>query len=322
MPASPSLNPFAEQAVDALLRPLRPWLDNPQVSEVMINAADTVWVEEAGRLRRLAVVLPAASLRPLVRLFATLSDASTLERDATLEGGWRGWRVTAVLPPVARSSPCLCLRRHHATALPLADWRAGPLVTGGGALPGGLHACLLHAIAMRHSILVSGSTGAGKTTFLAGLIAAIDAQQRVVCLEDSPELPDMGGHQLRLLARSGHSLRSLLRLALRLRPDRIVIGEVRGAEAFDLLQAMACGHAGCLGTIHAPHARGALRRLEQLILLAGLEWPERAVRAQIAQCVQLLVHVSRAADGRCVSQIQSVVGLRDGEYDLVDIALD
>jgi pilus assembly protein CpaF len=312
----------AERALDHILAPLAALLADHTLSEIMINAPDQIWIERNGQLARSAAILPEGAVAVVARLIASLSTAVSLEHDATLEGAWRGWRVTAVLPPVAREQSCLCLRRHRVTPLPLGDWRAGAVWRDDpGALQPGLPTCLHQAIAGRYNILVSGSTGAGKTTLLASLLAQIGADQRVVCLEDTPELPQACPHQVRLLTRRGHSLRSLLRLALRLRPDRLVVGEVRGAEAFDLLQAMATGHAGCLGTIHAPDTRGALARLEQLILTAGLDWPLDAVRAQIAQWLRVLVHVSRDAKGRCVSELHVLQGVEHGRFSLREIPL-
>ena len=320
-----SLTPHmaAECALDRLLEPLAGLLADPAVCEVMVNAPDQIWGERQGVLARHDIVLPEGTLRASIRLLATLAGASTLETEASLEGAWRNWRVTAVLPPVVRNHPCLCLRRHQPRPLPLAAWRGAHVRRRhADELPQGWNPCLHKAISDRHNILVSGSTGSGKTTLLGGLLERVGSDERVVCLEDTPELPLACAHQLRLLARSGHSLRSLLRLALRLRPDRLVVGEVRGPEAFDLLQAMATGHAGCLGTIHAPDTRGALARLEQLILTAGLDWPLAAVRAQIAQWIGLLVHVSRDPGGRCVSQIQRLRGFRRGEFQLTEVGLD
>ena len=168
---------------------------------------------------------------------------------------------------------------------------------------------------------MSGSTGAGKTTLLAGLLTVVPPAERVLTLEDTPELPLACAHQVRLLCGHGHDLRSLVRLALRLRPDRLVVGEVRGAEAFDLVQAMATGHRGCMGTVHAADGAGALARLEQLILTAGLDWPLGAVRAQLVQALQLVVHVQRDSRGRAVSSVQRLEGHVRGHYVLRDLPL-
>lgn len=152
-------------------------------------------------------------------------------------------------------------------------------------------------------------------------MAQFSESERIVTLEDTPELPISCAHQLRLVARRGHSLRSLVKLALRLRPDRIVIGEVRGGEAFDLVQAMSTGHAGCLGTIHASSARGALARMEQLILTAHLDWPIEAIQSQLAQWVRVLIHLSRDTTGRFIREVLLVEGIEKGHYVLSPIPL-
>lgn len=295
----------AEAALAHLLLPLSPWLDDDSVTEILINGPAAVWVEQAGQLQPVATCPGQSQLRAIARLVASASQLETLEHHATLEGNWREWRVTVVLPPVAADGVCLALRRHRRRALPLAAW---------GAPDGDVLTQLRAAIERHDNILVAGATGSGKTTLLAGLLAEIDARERLVCLEDTPELPRLGAHQVLLRTRHGHDLRSLLRLALRLRPDRLVVGEVRGAEAFDLLQAMATGHRGCLGTLHAADPRGALARLEQLILTCGLDWPLPAVRAQIAASVQLLVQVGRTPRGRVVTDIVRLCGIADAEY--------
>lgn len=315
----------AEHALDHLLRPLCEILQDHEVTEVMINAFDQIWVERSGGLHKVTQHLPERGVMAAVRLLSTLSETMSLERDGTLEGHWRGWRVTAVMPPVSRDSACICLRRHRATALDLNQWQIRPPVTP---LP---DACTLKISSPQNQfksllnqpngILISGSTGAGKTTFLGSLMAQFSESERIVTLEDTPELPISCAHQLRLVARRGHSLRSLVKLALRLRPDRIVIGEVRGGEAFDLVQAMSTGHAGCLGTIHASSARGALARMEQLILTAHLDWPIEAIQSQLAQWVRVLIHLSRDTTGRFIREVLLVEGIEKGHYVLSPIPL-
>jgi len=313
----------AEHALDHLLRPLCEILQDHEVTEVMINAFDQIWVERSGGLSKVTQHLPERGVMAAVRLLSTLSETMSLERDGTLEGHWRGWRVTAVLPPVSRDSACICLRRHRATALDLNQWQIRSPVTAHPDLsspkissPQNQFQSLLN---QPHGILISGSTGAGKTTFLGSLMAQFSESERIVTLEDTPELPISCAHQLRLVARRGHSLRSLVKLALRLRPDRIVIGEVRGGEAFDLVQAMSTGHAGCLGTIHASSARGALARMEQLILTAQLDWPIEAIQSQLAQWIRVLIHLSRDTTGRFIREVLLVEGIDNGRYVLSPI---
>jgi pilus assembly protein CpaF len=302
----------ADRALECLLAPLGAWLSTPGVTEIMINGPEAAWIEQGGVLQQIPESLPPASVVASARLVATLSANDTLDAEAVLEGTWRGWRMTFVLPPVSADHACLSMRRHRAAPVRLETWsvRPGtvapaPLAAAGLRSEPALQA-LRAGLARHDNILIAGSTGAGKTTLLASLLAELDGIERLVCLEDSPELPRIGPHQVRLQTRQGHTMRSLLRLALRLRPDRLVVGEVRGPEAFDLLQAMATGHRGCLGTIHAPDPLGALARLEQLILTAGLNWPLEAIRSQIAEWIHLVVQVVRTPAGRAITVVHRV----------------
>ena len=300
---------IAEQALATLRLPLQDWLDDPGITELMVNGPRSVWIERGGVLQRIPAVLPPASVMASARLVATLSAQDTLDEQAVLEGTWQGWRMTFVLPPVSLEHACLSMRRHRADPVQLGSWRAASSSLGEPLFPRPTEpqqattASLREALTRHHNILISGSTGAGKTTLLASLLAELGDRDRLVCLEDSPELPRIGDQQVRLQTRQGHTLRTLLRIALRLRPDRLVIGEVRGAEAFDLLQAMATGHRGCLGTIHAPDPLGALARLEQLILTAGLDWPLDAIRSQVRQWIDVVVQVARTPGGRMITGI-------------------
>jgi pilus assembly protein CpaF len=330
---------IAEQALDHLMSPLHPILADASVTEVMINAHDQIWVEQSGKLSPVLARIQRRGVHAINRLLASQSQTHSLEKDGILESHWRGWRVTGVLPPVSRDSACLCLRRHRAEVLDLAQWRMQAFdqrihedseiadegtphtdqktscsLTGNEWPSQSLKHGFASILKEAHGVLISGSTGSGKTTFLGSLIAQIPATERVVSIEDTPELPVACPHQLRLIARQGHSIRSLVRLALRLRPDRIVIGEVRGAEAFDMLQAMSTGHAGCLGTIHASSALGALLRMEQLILTAQLDWPIEAIRTQLAEWIRVLVHLSRDAGGRCIREVLRVEGVENGKF--------
>lgn len=334
MPAEPTPAPDSAQAralgaLRHLLAPLQPQLDDGGITEILINGPAAHWVERAGSLERIPARLDEASLRTAARLFATLAQVDTLDRECVLEGSWGPWRVTLVLPPVSGRHACLALRRHAPVALPLQAWQRGErtlaedtlacaasaddAADGGEDLPQALRA----ALARRDNLLIAGATGSGKTTLLASLLAELGTTERLVCLEDTPELPELGPHQLGLHTRAGHSLRSLLRLALRLRPDRLVIGEVRGAEAFDLLQAMATGHRGCLGTIHARDPAGALARLEQLVMTSGLAWPLEAIQAQIAQCIHGVVQVERQGSRRTVVRLMRLQGCGPCGYRLV-----
>jgi pilus assembly protein CpaF len=288
------------------LGPLEDLLADPTVSEVMVNGG-AVWVERAGRLERLPLRLDAAEVELLIeRVVAPLGlriDRMSPYVDARLPDGSR---VNAVVPPLAVDGPCLTIRRFAARAIPL-DLMA----------PAGVVALLRWAVTARCNVVVSGGTGAGKTTLLNALAAAIDPTERIVTIEDTAELRLPLDHVVRLEARPPNaegqgavSVRDLVRNALRMRPDRIVVGETRGAEALDMLQAMNTGHDGSLTTCHANGTADALRRIETMALSAAGGLPLAAVREQVASAVDLVVHVARGGDGgRAVAAVDEVVAL-------------
>ncbi len=276
------------------LGPLDPLLADPTITEVMVNGGGRVWVERAGGLVDSGVRLDEdTALRIIERIVAPLGlrvDRSSPMVDARLPDGSR---VHAVVRPLAIDGPCLTIRRFGAEAIPLGAMAPTPVV-----------ALLRRAVAERRNVVVAGGTGAGKTTMLNALAAEIPPGERVVTIEDAAELRLPGEHVVRLESRPPNadglgavSIRDLVRTSLRMRPDRIVVGEVRGAEALDMLQAMNTGHEGSLSTCHANSPDDALRRLETLALLAGLELPLAAVREQIASAVDLVVQVGRVAGG-------------------------
>jgi pilus assembly protein CpaF len=293
-----------EAAVDALrarlsgLGPLEPLLGDPAVTEVMVNGAGPVWVERAGSLSATSVHLDEPTvLRLIERIVAPLGlrvDRSSPMVDARLPDGSR---VNAVVAPLALDGPCLTIRRFGTRAIPLASFASPEVV-----------ALLGDAVRQRRNVVVSGGTGAGKTTLLNALAAELPLDERVVTIEDSAELRLPGCHVVRLEARPPNAdglgavgIRDLVRNTLRMRPDRIVVGEVRGAEALDMVQAMNTGHDGALSTCHANSPDDALRRLETLSLLAAVDLPLDAVREQLVAAVDLVVQVARGSDGaRCV----------------------
>lgn len=285
-------------ALDALLT-------DPEVSEILLNGGGKAFVERAGRLEPVFVDLDENGVRRVVeRIIAPLGlrlDRSSPMVDARLPDGSR---LHAVLPPVAVDGTCVAIRRFGARRLGLADFALPP--------PG--IALLRWAIAAGWNLLLAGGTGAGKTTLLNVLAAEVPPEERVVTIEETAELALGQPHVVRLEARppnaegaGGVPMRALVRAALRLRPDRLVVGEVRGEEAFDLLQALNTGHCGSLCTIHANGAAEALTRLESLVLLARVGLPLEAVRAQIRASVDAVVHVVRQPDGRrCIHSIAEV----------------
>jgi pilus assembly protein CpaF len=293
------------------LGPLEVLLADPAVEEVMVNGPDQVYVERAGRIEATGVAfsdeedLRNAIERILAPLGRRVDELSPMV-DARLADGSR---VNVVIPPLAIDGPALSIRRFGAR-------RPGPAeLVGLGTISQAQYDLLGEAVMARRSILVSGGTGSGKTTMLNALSSFIDPNERVVTIEDAAELRLQQPHVVRLESRPAGAegrglvtIRELLRNALRMRPDRIVIGEVRGAEALDLLTALNTGHDGALSTVHANSAADALSRLETLALMAGVGLPHAAVAEQVRRGIDLIVHLQRRPDGsRLVTDIAEVV---------------
>jgi pilus assembly protein CpaF len=293
------------------LGPLEELLADPTVEEVMVNGHERVYVERRGRIERTDVrfeseeVLRDAIERILTPLGRRVDELSPMV-DARLEDGSR---VHVVIPPLAVSGATLSIRRFSAV-------RPGPReLVDLGTLTEELHDELAAAVTARRSILVSGGTGSGKTTLLNALSAFIDSAERVITIEDAAELRLRQPHVVSLESRPANvegrgqvTIRDLLRGALRMRPDRIVIGEVRGGEALDLLMALNTGHEGALSTVHANSPEDALRRIETLALMAGLGLPHQAIREQLGRGLDLVIHLARLSDGsRRVVEVAEVV---------------
>ncbi|MFN8205495.1 MAG: CpaF family protein [Solirubrobacteraceae bacterium] len=298
------------------LGPLEPLLRDPSVDEVMVNGPGVVWVERRGRLEATGVRFAGvAELRHAIeRILAPLGrrvDEAEPLVDARLPDGSR---VNVVIAPLALDGPVLTIRRFRRRGL-----APDELVSLGTWTPP-LREVLERAIAARCNVLVSGGTGSGKTTTLNALSSFIADGERVVTIEDAAELRLQQPHVVRLEARppgvEGRgevTIRRLVKNALRMRPDRIVVGEVRGAEALDMLQAMSSGHDGSLSTVHAGSAEEALRRVETLALMADVGLPHAAVREQVAAAIDLVVHQSRMRDGaRKVVALSEVVRVASG----------
>jgi pilus assembly protein CpaF len=298
------------------LGPLEELLADPDVEEVMVNGPDRVYVERRGRIERTAVrFADEAELRNAIeRILAPLGrrvDELSPMVDARLADGSR---VNVVIPPLAVDGPAVSIRR-------FAGARPGPArLVELGTLTAGMRQLLASAVAERRSLLVSGGAGSGKTTLLNALSSFIAPEDRVVTIEDAAELRLQQPHVVRLESRPPSvegrgevTIRDLLRNALRMRPDRIVIGEVRGPEALDLLTALNTGHRGALSTVHANSPSDALRRLETLALMAGIGLPHTAIREQLGRGFELVAHLERLADGkRVVSEIAEVVRAAGG----------
>jgi pilus assembly protein CpaF len=314
--------PRREQVRELILRdtiglgPLEELLADPGVEEVMVNGPDAVYVERGGRIEATRVRFESErALRDAIeRILAPLGrrvDELSPMADARLADGSR---VNVIIPPLSVDGPALSIRRFTA-ARPDPDE-----LVASGTLTEELRELLAAAVRERRSILISGGTGSGKTTLLNALSAYIDPAERVVTIEDAAELRLRQPHVVRLEGRPASvegrgevTIRDLLRNALRMRPDRIVIGEVRGPESLDLLTALNTGHDGALSTVHANSPEDALRRLETLALMAGIGLPHVAIRDQLGRGIQVVVHLSRSADGaRRVVALGDVVAAAGG----------
>jgi pilus assembly protein CpaF len=287
---------------------LEPLLADPAVSDVLVNGPDDVWVERDGTLRRTDVRFtgPEAVVAAVERVIAPLGlrlDRASPAVDARLPDGSR---LHAAIPPASVDGPVVAIRRFGAVITTLAD------AVSSGTIEAKVAGMLEDAVVGRRNLLVSGGTGAGKTTLLNVLSRAIPEGERIVTIEDAAELR-LSGHVVRLEGRPPNAegageitLRTLVRHALRMRPDRIVVGEVRGPEAFDLVQAMSTGHDGSMGTLHANGADEALWRLETLALTADRNLPSGAVRRMLRSAIDMVVHLERRDGRRRVVEVAEV----------------
>lgn len=297
------------------LGPLEPLLADPAVDEVMVNGPGTVWVERNGRIEPTEVAFDSVEqLRHAIeRILAPLGrrvDEAAPLCDARLPDGSR---VNVVIPPLALDGPVLTIRRFRRHGFGPDD------LVAAGTIDAALRDLLRACVRARLTMLVSGGTGSGKTTTLGALSSFIPDGERIVTIEDAAELRLRQPHVVRLEARPASlegrgevTIRRLVRNALRMRPDRIVVGEVRGGEALDMLSAMASGHDGSLSTVHAGSAEEALRRVETLALMADVALPHAAIREQIAGAIDIVVQQRREGDGRRrvvgVSQVVRAAG--------------
>ena len=305
------------------LGPLEIYLRDDTVSEIMVNTPTQVYVERNGRLERVAKTFSSAQavLSVIERIVAPLGrhiDESSPLVDARLADGSR---VNAIIPPLALKGPCITIRKFKRDLLTSND------LVGFGTLTPQMAEFLQTCVTVRRNVVISGGTGSGKTTLLNILSGFIPEIERIVTIEDAAELQLPQEHWVALEARPSNiegkgqiSIRDLVRNSLRMRPDRIVIGECRGGEALDMLQAMNTGHDGSLTTLHANSPRDALSRLETMVLMSGMDLPIRAIREQIANAVHLVVQQTRFADGsRRISAISEVSGMELEVIALQDI---
>ncbi|HJT28743.1 MAG TPA: CpaF family protein [Pyrinomonadaceae bacterium] len=298
------------------LGPLEPLLKDPTISDILVNRHDTIYIERRGKIERTNVTFKDDEhlMRVIERIVSSVGrriDESSPMVDARLQDGSR---VNAIIPPLAIDGPVVSIRRFGADPLKMA------MLVENKALTKDIADMLQMVVNARLNVLISGGTGAGKTTLLNALSAFIPENERIVTIEDSAELQLQQPHTVRLETRPPNiegrgevTQRDLVRNALRMRPDRIVIGEVRGGEAIDMLQAMNTGHDGSLTTIHANTPRDALSRLETMIQMTGMRLSDRAMRQQVASAINLVVQVARMSDGtRRLTSISEITGM-EGE---------
>jgi pilus assembly protein CpaF len=290
--------------------PLERLLSDPSISEIMVNGPHDIWIERQGRLSETTLRFTDAShlrriITKMVGQVGRRIDESSPLVDARLPDGSR---VNAIIPPLSLSGPLLTIRKFRQDRFDIPELVQLQTLSQDAA------DFLTKCIQAELNILVSGGTGSGKTTLLNALSAAVPDRDRIVTIEDAAELRLVQQHVLRLEARPKNiegegeiTIRDLVRNALRMRPDRIIVGEVRGAEALDMLQAMNTGHEGSLSTVHANSPRDALNRLETMVLMAGYELPLRAIRQHVSSALDLIVHLDRLDDGsRRITEVSEV----------------
>ncbi|MFZ0036969.1 MAG: CpaF family protein [Candidatus Acidiferrales bacterium] len=311
---------LTQEVIDEVfgLGPLEPLLKDPTISDILVNTYKSVFVERAGKLEKTPVQFRDDAHLMLIidRIVSAIGrriDESSPMVDARLADGSR---VNAIIPPLAIDGPCLSIRRFGRDRLTAEELLRNKTIS-----PAGIE-MLQGCVGARMNVLVSGGTGAGKTTLLNVLSSFISNRERIVTIEDAAELQMRQEHVVRLETRTANvegkgviRQRQLVINALRMRPDRIIVGEVRGEEALDMLQAMNTGHDGSLTTVHANSPRDALSRLETMVAMANLNIPDKAIRRQIASAIDLVVQISRLSDGtRRVMTIAEITGM---ESDIV-----
>lgn len=303
--------------------PLQPLLDDPEITEIMVNGPQKVYIERQGRLIKTNISLESDEhvLRLIDRIILPLGrrvDGDNPTVDARLPDGSR---VNAVVPPVAIDGPSITIRKFRKESLTVEQ------LVEYGSLTQSMAEFIRACVISRLNIVISGGTGSGKTTLLNVLSGFIPEDERIVTIEDAAELRLQQDHVVRLETKPPNSegknpttIRDLVRNALRMRPDRIVVGEVRGGEALDMLQAMNTGHDGSLTTLHANTPRDAISRLETMCMMAGMELPLKVVRDQIASAIDLIIQQMRFKDGaRKVTSITEVAGLEGDTIVMTDI---
>ena len=303
--------------------PLEPLLQDPSITEVMANGPDNVYIERYGMIEKTNVTFEndAHLMRIIDRIVSPLGrrvDESSPMVDARLPSGYR---VNATIPPLSLDGPLLTIRKFATT-----PYTAQDLIANGTFTPQ-LVAFMKACVEARVNLVISGGTGTGKTTLLNVVSAFIPNRERILTIEDTAELQMKQEHVGRLEKRPPNvegrgevTIRQLVINALRMRPDRIIVGEARGAEALDMLQAMNTGHDGSMTTIHSNSPRDTLRRIETMVLMAGMELPLKAIREQVASAIELIIHMNRMRDGtRKVTQVSEVQGMEGDSIVMQDM---
>lgn len=310
--------------VRSFLEPILPYLDDPEVTEIMINSPEEIWIERSGKLEKTDSKFGSEDeLRSAINNISQFVNRRIDDENPTMDARLPdGSRVHAILTPCARKGLCLDIRKFSAETLNM-----DKLVSFGSISPDAVE-FLKGCVYGKMNIIVSGGTGSGKTSLLNAISSMVPNEERIITIEDSAELQLQQDHVLPLESRPPDKhgkgevpIRELLKSSLRLRPDRIIVGEIRGGEALDLLQAMNTGHGGSMGTIHANTPVDSLSRLETLSLFSGVELPLKVIRAQVASAIHVVVQTARYHDGsRKISHISEILALDErGEYRSSDI---
>lgn len=311
---------------------LKPYFDDPSVTEIMVNAPDSVWIEARGVMSRTDLVIPPKQVESAVK---ALASANRQDIKAVLDCRMPGFRIAAALEPVALRGVGLCIRKHSQSNRRLDDYleagglaraaahhrESAPPPTADEVARGGdaLARMIRWIVRARKNVVIAGATGSGKTTFMNAFLAEVPGDERILTIEDTSELRVAAPNYVSFeaITEAGVSVRSLVRLALRFRPDRIFVGEVRGPEAYDLLDAMNTGHSGGACSLHANSPELALARLENLVRMNGdaANYPLNALRQQISQTIDYVIFCSRIGDRRGPEQLLEVQGIADdGTY--------
>ncbi len=313
-----------ERTLTSFLEPISEFLEDASISEIMINGPDQIYIEQKGRLILTDAKFPSESaLHAAVRNIAQYVGKRITEDEPRLDARLPdGSRVHVVLPPCSKCGVAVAIRKFGKSVFSIDQLiRFGSMTQEAADF---LRACVL----LHKNIIVSGGTSSGKTSLLNALSTIIPEEERIIVIEDSTELQLQQTHVLQLEARAPDrhgkgrvTIWDLFHSAMRLRPDRIVVGEVRGEEALDMIQAMTSGHSGCMSTTHATTPKDCLRRLETLAMMRGLDMPLKALRAQVSSAIDIIVQAERFADGsRKISYITEVLDLSpNGEYETADI---